>query len=124
MNYQDVADEVLQTVLLHKNLFIDRETILKEIADKLEYMYNRGYDSGQASKDIVKPAVNIEKEMAAMAEDKNIQADCAAIAQETTEISRDAKLDAIVEEYRKTLARAQILAAQNIQKESEVKNDK
>lgn len=47
MNYQDEADELLQSVLLHKNLFVDRETILKDIANKLECMYNKGYDAGR-----------------------------------------------------------------------------
>jgi hypothetical protein len=47
MNYQDEADEILQSVLLHKNLFIDREAILKEIAIKLEAAFNKGYDAGR-----------------------------------------------------------------------------
>jgi len=94
MNYQDVAEELLQTVLLHKNLFIDRANVIKEITTQLELSYNRGYDAGQDSRPIVK---DLEKQMEAMANDPNIKADCAAILNEE---SGEKKLDAIVEEFK------------------------
>jgi len=53
MNFQDEADELLQTILLHKNLFIDREAALKEIADKLEGAYNKGWDKVSIKEEVL-----------------------------------------------------------------------
>jgi len=94
MNYQEMAEELFQMVLVHKNLFIDKDIVIRDMSMQLEKTYNKGYDDGQASKAIVK---DFDKQVEAMSSDPNIKKDCDAILGEE---DREKKLDAIVEEFK------------------------
>ena len=58
IDFNEIADELLQECLLCRNLFIAHDEMLRTIAARLEEAYNRGFDKGQ---DSMKPAEETEE---------------------------------------------------------------
>ena len=79
MNFQEIAEEMFQEVLLHKNLFISHTKLIQKFTSAIEQAYNRGYDAGQDS--INNPPAETEE----------------------AKQSREAKLDAIMAEVQQKL---------------------